>query len=519
MVPQSAYSYSPASAGLRRYAVALLLTACAAVLAWTTKAHVSCFLLALIMSSLYGGRAAGLVTLATSLVAFMLLIGTPPAHGLSIHEMPRLIVFVIVSLIINDLITSKRQTQTTLREQALHNAIDGIPCMVAVSDAEGCLQYANRQLLDFVGKHGSELANGGCMKLLHPDDAPRVIAERRRCEAAGVALTTTYRLRRHDGEYRWIETRMQPLRDAKDHIVRWYGVHVDVHDSMTTANALRDTQAQLSRASQAATVAELSASIAHEVNQPIAAMVTNGHACLNWLRAKQPNLEHAIGAAERIVHDGTTAAEVIRRIRALFRQAPPVIAAFDINAAIGEVLELKQGELRQHDIAVELDLDASLPMLDADRLQMRQTLFNLVDNALDALLQVDAERRLLFIRTAREVRDGGDSLLIEVRDHGPGFQDANRIFQPFFTTKHNGMGMGLAICQSIVDAHGGRLWASNHEGPGATLHMRLPLARVRDDTTLATPIAQIAPIAPIAPIESIESIALIPSPQIHGSAR
>jgi PAS domain S-box-containing protein len=510
MVPQSAYPYFTAITGLRRYAVALLLTVCAAVLAWTTKAHVSCFLLALIMSSLYGGRAAGLVTLASSLVALTLLTGPPPAHGLSIHDVPRLIVFVIVAVIVNDLITSKRHTQTTLREQALRNAIDGIPCMVVVSDAEGCMQYANRQLLNFVGKAASELADGGCMQLLHPDDAPRVIAERRRCEAAGVALTATYRLRRHDGEYRWIETRMQPLRDARDHIVRWYGVHVDVHDSMTTANALRDTQAQLSRASQVATVAELSASIAHEVNQPIAAMVTNGHACLNWLRAKEPNLEQAIGAAERIVRDGTTAAEVIRRIRALFRQAPPVIAAFDINATVGEVLELKQGELRQHDVAVELDLDASLPMLNADRLQIQQTLFNLIDNAIDALLQVAMERRRLVIRTAREAgeaRGDADHLLIEIRDHGPGFYDANRIFQPFFTTKPDGMGMGLAICQSIIDAHGGRLWASNHEGPGATLHIRLPFARTPDDTTLT---------APIGPIGSIDSI---PVRQIYGSAR
>ncbi|HEY4351675.1 MAG TPA: DUF4118 domain-containing protein, partial [Paraburkholderia sp.] len=198
MVPQSAYPYSTAITGLRRYAVALLLTACAAVLAWTTKAHVSCFLLALIMSSLYGGRSAGLVTLASSLVALTLLTGPPPAHGLSIHDIPRLIVFVIVSVIVNDLITSKRHTQTTLGEQALRNALDSIPCMVVVSDAEGCMQYANRQLLNFVGKPASELADGGCMQLLHPDDAPRVIAERRRCEAAGVALTATYRLRRHD---------------------------------------------------------------------------------------------------------------------------------------------------------------------------------------------------------------------------------------------------------------------------------------------------------------------------------
>ena len=148
-------------------------------------------------------------------------------------------------------------------------------------------------------------------------------------------------------------------------------------------------------------------------------------------------------------------------------------------------------------------------MLNADRLQIQQTLFNLVDNAIDALLQVAPERRRLSIRTVREARDaqnGGDSLLIEVRDHGPGLHDADRMFQPFFTTKQDGMGMGLAICQSIVDAHGGRLWASNHAGTGATLHIRLPFSHALSDMTL------LAPIAPIGPLT-------IPVGQIYGSAR
>jgi PAS domain S-box-containing protein len=496
MVPHLTYSYSAASTGPRHYAVALLLTAVATVLAWITRAHASCYVLALIMSALYGGRVAGFVTLASSLVCFTVLIALAPTYGLTTGEIPRLVVFAIVCVIVNDLITSKRKAQSALREQtqpppaqtqdvseqALRDAIDSFPCMVVVSDPEGGLQYANRQLLQFVGKRASDLIDGGCTRLLHADDASRVIAERRRSLETGVALTTTYRLRRHDGEYRWIETRMQPLRDMQGHIVRWYGVHMDVHESMTTAHTLRDTQAQLSRASQIATVAELSASIAHEVNQPLAAMVTNGHACLNWLRAKEPNLERASAAAERIVRDGTTAAEVIRRIRALFRQAQPVIGPFHINATIGEVLGLMHRELRRNQIAVELDLDASLPVLNADRLQIRQTLFNLVDNAIDALAQVAVHRRRLVIRSAR---DPGGELLIEIRDHGPGLDDANQIFQPFFTTKQDGMGMGLAICRSIVEAHGGHLWASNHDGSGATLHIRLPFAAVQGDTTTA----------------------------------
>ncbi|CAB3750898.1 sensor histidine kinase [Paraburkholderia humisilvae] len=606
MVAHPTYSYSAATTGLRHYAVALLLTAGATLLAWFTKAHASCYLLAVIMSSLYGGRAAGLVTLASSLVCFIFLIALPPANVLAAGEIPRLIVFVIVCVIVNDLVTSRRKARSALHErasqapgtsaaapwtdrartgpatfsvadeftrvarvdrvtlfgdpvgnraggfarenvaqspgpipattvlasststrgdagaapgpysgvhhppaqvqdtseEALRNAIDSFPCMVVITDAEGRLQYANRQVLQFVGKEASELIDSGCTHLLHADDASRVIAGRRRSHETGIALTTTYRLRRHDGEYRWIETRMQPLHDAQGRIVRWYGVHMDVHESMTTAHALRDTQAQLSRASQIATVAELSASIAHEVNQPLAAMVTNGHACLNWLRAKQPNLERAATAAERIVRDGTTAAEVIRRIRALFRQAQPIIGPFDINATIHEVLGLMHRELRHHQIALELDLDAALPALNADRLQIQQTLFNLVDNAIDALRHVAVHRRRLVIRSTR---DGIDHLLIEIRDHGPGLDDTNHIFQPFFTTKQDGMGMGLAICRSIIEAHGGLLWATNREDPGrgkqgATLHLRLPFAHAQRNTMLI-------------PIDSI------PVGQLHGQSR
>ncbi|MFC0397014.1 ATP-binding protein [Paraburkholderia rhizosphaerae] len=584
MAAHPTVAYCAATTGLRRYAVALLLTACATVLAWFTSAHASCYLLALIMSSLYGGRVAGFVTLVSSLVCFILLIALPHANAFAAGEIARLIVFVIVCVIVNDLITSRRKAQSALQErapraapgapaaahwadpapadpaaftaandrmrsaragkltlfgdavvdragplaagqfaqsigsihtnigtrrnadstpgrysgvhplaprpdaneQALRNALNSFPCMVVITDAEGRLQYANQQVLQFVGKCASELIDSGCSHLLHADDAPRVIASRRRSHETGIALTTTYRLRRHDGEYRWIETRMQPSHDAKGRIVRWYGIHMDVHESMTTAHALRDTQAQLSRAAQIATVAELSASIAHEVNQPLAAMVTNGHACVNWLRAKEPNIERAVTAAERIVRDGTTAAEVIRRIRALFRQARPVIGPFDINATIREVLGLMHRELRHHQIAVELDLDATLPALNADRLQLQQTLFNLVDNAIDALMHVTVHRRRLQIRSAR---DGNEHLLIEIRDQGPGLDDVNRIFQPFFTTRQDGMGMGLAICRSIVEAHGGLLWATNHEKPGgdkqgATLHLRLPFMHAQAEPTL-----------------------------------
>ncbi len=228
----------------------------------------------------------------------------------------------------------------------------------------------------------------------------------------------------------------------------------------------------MSRATQAATLGEFAAAIAHEVNQPLAAVVTNGQACLRWLAAQPPGLGKAQEAAERIVRDGKEAGEVVGRIRALFKQASVAKIALDLNEVIREVLHLLNGEITRRRVTVETDLSGDLPPIAGDRVQLQQLVFNLLLNAIEAMDGVVDRPKQLFICSKRP---SAEAILVEVRDSGTGLKDAERVFEAFFTSKENGMGMGLAICRSIVEAHHGRLWASSGESAGATFSFTLPV--------------------------------------------
>jgi C4-dicarboxylate-specific signal transduction histidine kinase len=279
-------------------------------------------------------------------------------------------------------------------------------------------------------------------------------------------------MRRNDGEYRWFYQRNEPLLDRDGCVVCWYSVSFDINDSRDMEEVLRSTRRKLSAAMQIATVAELSASIAHEINQPLASVVTNAHACQTWLLHDPPNLERARATLERIIRDGHSAAEVVRRIRALFKETPPVKALLDINQLVAEVLRVLSDELRDNTVIVETDLEADLPMIEVDHVQIQQTLINLVHNAIEAMAGVTDRAKSLVLSARRQ----GDALLIQVRDNGLGIEDPTLIFEPFFTTKASGMGMGLSICRTIVEAHGGRAWVTANEDAGMTFSLTLPLA-------------------------------------------
>jgi signal transduction histidine kinase/PAS domain-containing protein len=249
--------------------------------------------------------------------------------------------------------------------------------------------------------------------------------------------------------------------------------HHQAQASLQSAfDKIQSLKDQLSRATQVAAIGELSASIAHEVNQPLAAMVVNGRSCLRWLSTKPPNLEEATLAAERTIRNGKEAAEVVQNIRALFKRAEPEKVPLDLNEVIAEVIRLHKGETVKQQVEVETNLEEELPHVMADRLQMQQVIFNLVWNGIEAMEALTDHPKKLNIRSRQE---SPDAVLIEIRDHGTGLKDPQKAFEAFFTTKEKGMGMGLAICRSIVDAHGGRLWAANTDGPGATLCFTLPL--------------------------------------------
>ena len=234
----------------------------------------------------------------------------------------------------------------------------------------------------------------------------------------------------------------------------------------------RQAQADLAHINRVTTMGELTASLAHEVNQPIAAAVTDANTCLRWLTRDQPDLEEARQAASRIVKDATRAAEVISRTRLLFRKGTPQRALVDVNEVIREMIGLLRSEAMRHSISVRTDL-ADLPQVMGDRVQLQQVLLNLMTNSIDAMKDVDGTRELIICSQQAE----DDRLLVSVIDTGLGLppEQANQIFDAFFTTKPHGTGMGLRISRSIVEAHGGRLWAAENSSRGASFHLTLPI--------------------------------------------
>jgi signal transduction histidine kinase len=239
-------------------------------------------------------------------------------------------------------------------------------------------------------------------------------------------------------------------------------------------DAYYEAQAELARVTRLSTLGALAASISHEVNQPLAAVVTNADACMMWLSSESPNLEEARTAVDSIAREGTRASDVVRRIRAMFTKSAPERASVSMNDLIGEAAALMQQEIWRNQVSLQTELVRDLPDLPGDRVQLQQVLVNLIQNAIEAMSAVTDRPRRLVLRS--EMRSQ-DELLVAVEDSGIGIDPKNdrRIFDAFFTTKAQGMGMGLAICQSIIEAHGGRLWASANTDHGATVQFTLPV--------------------------------------------
>jgi C4-dicarboxylate-specific signal transduction histidine kinase len=285
-------------------------------------------------------------------------------------------------------------------------------------------------------------------------------------------LEAEARLRRADGEYRWLLIRAVPLRDETGKIVKWYGASADIEDRKRAEETLRKSQAELAHITRVTTMGELAASIAHEVNQPLSAIVNNGSACLRWLASGEPNLDEARDAARRIIRDGNRAGEVITRIRMLLRKTDTEKTRLDINQTIREVVALTRNEATGKGVAIRMELAAGLPPVQGDRVQLQQVILNLIMNGIEAMASVtDRPRELLICSRQHE----SDKALVAVRDSGVGLdgQDLEKIFDAFYTTKPQGLGMGLAISRSIVEDHGGQLWARPNDGPGATFQFTL----------------------------------------------
>jgi C4-dicarboxylate-specific signal transduction histidine kinase len=286
-------------------------------------------------------------------------------------------------------------------------------------------------------------------------------------------LDVEARLIGSDGQYRRFLIRASPLHDENGLAVKWYGANTDIEDSRRAEEALRRAQAQLAYVSRVKTTGELLASIAHEVNQPIAAVVTNASAGLRWLEGKEPNLDEARRALIRIVQEGNRAGEVVRKLRSLMKNAPPQMEPLDINDLIRDVVTLMGNAIGNGGVSLLTELSADIPPVPGDRIQLQQVMSNLILNGIEAVGALAVGPKKISISSNRQ---GTERVLVAVRDSGVGInpRDADQLFDPFFTTKPEGMGMGLSISRSIVEAHGGQLWVTANEDGGATFQFTLP---------------------------------------------
>jgi PAS domain S-box-containing protein len=314
------------------------------------------------------------------------------------------------------------------------------------------------------------------MATLHPEDRERAAGIYWDGIRSGRGFTMEARfLRARDGTYRWHLNRAVAVRDSEGNILRFVGTSTDVHDWRQAQEELRNMQAELAHTTRVLTMGELTASIAHEVNQPLGAIVTSAAACERWLAARPPQMRKARRALQRIANDGRRAGEVIKRIRALMkRQAPQQKEWLQINEAIHEVIAIAQHQLRRNDILLEINLAPGLPLVRGDRVQLQQVLLNLIVNAIEAMSGIEGRRRELTIVSAA---DGPEAVAVEVRDSGMGVapERAEDLFEPFYTTKAEGLGIGLSISRSIVEAHGGHLSATANVPRGAVFRFSVPL--------------------------------------------
>ena len=483
-------------------------------------------------------------------------------------------------------------------ERDLSLMINAIPAMIHTARADGYLDYFNEPWLEYLGTTLDNVTGWKWTALVHPEDVDGIVAKWRACLATGEIFEYETRVRRADGEYRWMLHRKVPLRDKHGNIVRWYGTSLDVDDrkraeaqveqaylrlaeaqrlsktgsfitdllvddhnwseeafrifefdpstkvtvqmirdrihpedlptfdaviargmagtdvdfgfrivtsrgvvkhlrgmarvmgqsaghplfigalqdvteSKVAEEALNRARSELAHVARVTTLNALTASIAHEVNQPLSGIITNASTCRRMLDADPPNVDGARETARRIIRDGNRASDVITRLRALFSKKECALEPLDLNEATDEVIALSLSDLQRNRVILRSALAEDLPPVIGDRVQLQQVILNLLRNASDAMTFVDDRPRELLIRTER---DEGDQVRLTVKDVGVGFtsENADKLFEAFYTTKKDGMGIGLSISRSIIEAHHGRLWATPNDGPGVTFSFCIP---------------------------------------------
>jgi PAS domain S-box-containing protein len=363
-----------------------------------------------------------------------------------------------------------RVQQLRQEEEKLREAIETIPAMVWIAGPDWAVQFRNRRVVDYTGLPQLGKGEKGGAISVHPEDQDRIVRRLGASSASGEPFEEEMRIRRIDGEYRWFLCRAVPLRDKRGKIVKWYGAATDIQDRKRA----EELQAELAHTNRVSTMGELVASISHELAQPITATTNNAKASLRWLQRDPPDLAQVRKGTESIVEAGIFASQIIDRLRSLYKKAPPKRELVTINEVIAEMVPLLRSKAYEYAVSIRMDLAADLPGIMADQVQLQQVLMNLMLNGIEAMKEAGG------VLTVKTERSECGKVLISVTDTGVGLPAgrADEIFNPFFTTKPQGSGMGLAISRSIVESHGGRLWAASNDGRGVTFHFTLPTAAV-----------------------------------------
>ena len=346
--------------------------------------------------------------------------------------------------------------------------IQTIPAFAWTAQADGSLEFTNRHWEEYSGLSSEKTVGWGWREAVHPEDLGRYTQKWAATVASGESFEHELRIRRADGEYRWFLVRAVPMRDGRGKIVKWYGTTADIEDRKQA----EQLQADLAHMNRVTTLGELAASIAHELKQPIAAAITNANTGLRWLKRDQPDVEEASVAINRIVKDGARAADIIDRLRSLYKMSPTQRESLDVNEVVREMVVLLRGEANRYAVSIRIDPAAGLPKIMADRVQLQQVFMNIMLNGIEAMKETGG------VLTVKSQLGQAGQMRISISDTGIGLpaDKTDQIFSAFFTTKPQGSGMGLAISRSIIESHRGRLWATPNDGRGATFHFTLPIA-------------------------------------------
>jgi PAS domain S-box-containing protein len=500
------------------YWIAVLSVSAALIISrWPTlhlqDAPVSLFLCAVILSAWFGGFWPGLLATALSAIAFYYYF-LPPIHSLNAkpEEIPRFAIFMVSALFVGSLTVAQRDATESLRRarddlkgtvQQLQRTNEVLQAASRERDrAEESLRrsesyLAEAQRLTHTGSWVWQVAGRDALHLseewyrlygfdpekgppaweerlqrIHPEDRAKWQGAIDRAIAGASHYEVEFRILLPDGSVKYIHTLGHPVFNPSRDLVEFVGSSTDITERKRAEESLRQAQADLAHISRMTTMGELTASLAHEVNQPIAAASTNANTCLRWLTSDTPNIEEAREAAMRIVKDSKRAAEIVSRVRQLFKKGASQRQLVDVNEIIREMIVLLRGETTRYNIFVRTDLVADFPHVMADRVQLQQVLMNLMINGIEAMKDADGTRELAI----RSQRIENNEVVVSVSDSGVGLpqQQTEQIFNAFFTTKPHGTGMGLRISRSIIESHDGRLWAADNSPRGASFYFTLP---------------------------------------------